>query len=214
MNHQFITYNDAINRILTGTIDKPYIAFSSDDGFKNSLRAAEVLNEYNAKACFFINPGIIGETDFDKINKYCTETLAFPPVEFLNWDEVAHLQKWGHEIGSHTMMHMNIAKATEQKIKDDMRQTFRILNERCGSVKHFAYPYGRFFIAAPLAGRRFLMRVLPPVLPQKEAVILTLHRRFTIQNYVSGGTIRLYARLGYEPYPLLPDQQCKACEHH
>jgi hypothetical protein len=144
MNHQFITYNDAINRILTGTIDKPYITFSSDDGFKNSLRAAEVLNEYNAKACFFINPGIIGETDFDKINKYCTETLAFPPVEFLNWDEVAHLQKWGHEIGSHTMMHMNIAKATEQKIEDDMRQTFRILNERCGSVKHFAYPYGRF----------------------------------------------------------------------
>ena len=74
-HHQFITYNDAVNKILTGTIDKPYITFSSDDGFKNNLRAAEILNRYDAKACFFINPGIVGETNFDKIKKYCTDIL-------------------------------------------------------------------------------------------------------------------------------------------
>lgn len=143
--HHFISYNDAVNKILTGTIDKPYITFSSDDGFKNNLRAAEILNEYGAKACFFINPGIVGETNFDKINKYCAETLEFPPVEFLNWDEVAKLQHWGHEIGSHTMLHMNIGRATPQAIADDMHETYRILKERCGGVKHFAFPYGRFF---------------------------------------------------------------------
>ena len=143
--HQFISYNDAVNKILSGTIDKPYITFSSDDGFKNNLRAAEILNRYDAKACFFINPGIVGETNFDKIKRYCTDTLEFPPVEFLNWNEVAQLQQWGHEIGSHTMMHMNIANATAQAITDDMQYTYRILNERCGSVKHFAFPYGRFF---------------------------------------------------------------------
>lgn len=26
-----------------------------------------------------------------------------------------------------------------------MRQTYRILSEKCGSMKHFAFPYGRFF---------------------------------------------------------------------
>ena len=26
-----------------------------------------------------------------------------------------------------------------------MQETYRILNERCGHVKHFAFPYGRFF---------------------------------------------------------------------
>ena len=143
--HQFISYGDAIEKILSGIIDKPYITFSSDDGLKNNLRAAEILNEYNAKACFFINPGIVGETRFDKINSFCNEILDFPPVEFLNWDEVNKLQQWGHEIGSHTMMHMNIAKATPAQIADDMAQTYRILIEKCGGIKHFAFPYGRFF---------------------------------------------------------------------
>ena len=144
-HHQFISYNDAVNKVIKGTVDKAYITFSSDDGFKNNLRAAEILNEYDAKACFFINPGIVGETDFNKIKKYCKEILEFPPVEFLNWDEVAQLQQWGHEIGSHTMMHMNIATATPKAITDDMHQTWQILNERCGHMKHFAFPYGRFF---------------------------------------------------------------------
>jgi len=144
-HHEFISYSAAVDKVASGQIDKPYITFSSDDGFQNNLVAAEILNEYNAKSCFFINPGIIGEKSFDKINKYCKETLRFPPVAFLDWDEVARIQQLGHEIGSHTMMHMNIADASAGQITDDMHQTFRILNQRCGSVQHFAYPYGRFF---------------------------------------------------------------------
>jgi peptidoglycan/xylan/chitin deacetylase (PgdA/CDA1 family) len=152
-NHEFISYDHAVDKICSARIDKAYIAFSCDDGFKNNLRTAEILNAYNAKACFFINPGIIGETDPDKINRYCTQVLDFPPVEFLNWKEVELLQKMGHEVGSHTMRHMNIAVTPEREVKDDMDQTFRILTERCGSVKHFAYPYGRFFHFSP-AGRK------------------------------------------------------------
>jgi peptidoglycan/xylan/chitin deacetylase (PgdA/CDA1 family) len=144
-DHEFITYSQAADKVLSRTIDKPYITFSSDDGFKNNLRAAEILDRYGAKACFFVNPGIVGETDADKINRYCRQTLEFPPVEFLNWDEVGLLQKNGHEIGSHTMMHMNIAKASVQEINDDLGQTFRILTELCGGAQHFAFPYGRFF---------------------------------------------------------------------
>ncbi len=152
-DHEFISYDKAVEKILTGAVDRPYITFSSDDGFKNNLRTAQILNAYNAKACFFINPGIIGETDYNKINQYCTHTLDFPPVAFLNWKEVAQLQKLGHEVGSHTMRHMNVAAATEQEVREDMEQTFSILTERCGEVKHFAYPYGRFFHFTPF-GRR------------------------------------------------------------
>ena len=34
-NHTFISYSEAVNKIVNSQIDKPYIVFSSDDGFKN-----------------------------------------------------------------------------------------------------------------------------------------------------------------------------------
>ncbi len=143
-NHEFISYGDAIEKILTAKIDRPYISFSCDDGFKNNLRTAALLNEHGAKACFFINPGIIGETNFDKISEYCAKALDFPPVEFLDWSEVKQLQKMGHEIGSHTMRHMNMANATGSEIKTDLQQSADLLVQNCGHAKHFAFPYGRF----------------------------------------------------------------------
>jgi len=143
--HTFISYSDAVEKIRTRTIDKPYITFSSDDGLKNNLRGAEIMNKYNAKACFFINPGIIGETNYAKLQQFCNGTLDFPTAEFLNWDDVGQLQKMGHEIGSHTMMHMNIAATNADLVASDLTQTYKILSEKCGPTKHFAFPYGRFF---------------------------------------------------------------------
>ena len=35
--HTFISYSEAVNRIKTGNIDKPYICFSSDDGYKSNV---------------------------------------------------------------------------------------------------------------------------------------------------------------------------------
>lgn len=144
-HHTFISYSEAVQKVLSGQIDRPYITFSSDDGFKNNLKAAEILSRYNASACFFINPGIIGETDYGKISKHCNETLKFPTVEFLNWNEVNKLQEMGHEIGGHTMMHMNIAEHTADAINADLHDTYQSLLTHCGPTPHFAFPYGRFF---------------------------------------------------------------------
>ena len=36
-NHTFISYSDAVQKVLEGKIDKPYISISSDDGFKNNI---------------------------------------------------------------------------------------------------------------------------------------------------------------------------------
>ena len=144
-NHTFISYSEAIDKIVSGEIDKPYITFSSDDGFKNNLRAAEILNEYGAKCCFFINPGIIGVTDQQKIKEYCIQKLQFHPVDFMSWSDLNTLQKAGHEIGNHTMWHMNIAKNTEKEIRDDLGASLELLRKNCGDIQHFAFPFGRFF---------------------------------------------------------------------
>lgn len=50
----FISYSDAVNKILTGNIDKPYICISSDDGFKNNLTAVKIMEKYGAKGCFLL----------------------------------------------------------------------------------------------------------------------------------------------------------------
>lgn len=142
--HEFISYSEAVNKILSGNIDKPYISLSTDDGFKNNLRTAEILNRHKIKACFFVNPGIIGETDYNKIKEHCEKTLKMPPIEFLDWDDIAQLQQMGHEIGSQTMMHKNIAEQEANAARHDISQSYEVLKQRCGSVAHFAYPYGRF----------------------------------------------------------------------
>ena len=142
---QFISYNEAVDRLLNNNIDKPYLTLSSDDGFRNNLRAAEIMKQFDAKACFFINPALIGETDIQKIARHCDERLHLPPVEFLNWQEVDSILSMGHEIGSHTMQHINIANTSEEGIEEDMFRSYAALKEHCGEVAHFAYPYGRFF---------------------------------------------------------------------
>lgn len=143
-HHTFISYSEAVDRILSGNIDKPYVTFSSDDGFKNNLRAAEILNRYQAKACFFVNPGIVDERDYETIAAYCINRLQFYPTEFLNWSDIDYLLAQGHEIGSHTMDHFNLAELSEYAIRDDLSTSFEIIKSKCGTSKHFAFPFGRF----------------------------------------------------------------------
>jgi hypothetical protein len=142
-HHQFISYSDAVNKILQGSIDKPYICISSDDGLKNNLDAGAVLREFGISACFFICPSMIGVTDAEKIAAFTKERLHFPPVEFLSWNEVDALQKQGHEIGGHTMSHVNIAGTPSTAFDYEIRECYEVISGHCGTPLHFAYPYGR-----------------------------------------------------------------------
>lgn len=144
-NHTFIGYSKAVNKILSGEIDKPYICISSDDGFKNNLEAVKILDKYGIQGCFFINPDTIGMKDFSKIKMFCKERLNFPPTEFMDWNDIDNLMKKGHEIGSHTIGHINISKTSIKEVEDNINESYEILSKRLGEVFHFAYPYGRFF---------------------------------------------------------------------
>ena len=133
-NHTFISYSNAVNRILSNDIDKPYISISSDDGFRNNLKAAEILDKYGAKGCFFINPDTIGLRDFSSIQAFCKSRLHFPPTEFLTWDDVHDLMKRGHEIGSHTIGHINVADTPLVEVEKNIHESRRLLIEKCGNV--------------------------------------------------------------------------------
>ncbi|APQ18505.1 polysaccharide deacetylase family protein [Maribacter hydrothermalis] len=142
--HTFLSHSDAIKKVLSGNIDKPYISFSSDDGLKSNLKAAEILNKYGASACFFVNPNSIGIDSIEKAAEFCRTRIDMPPVEFLNWKDLDSLLKQGHEIGAHTMNHEDVAKLTLNEFEDNLNQCKTVLTASCGDIPHFAYTYGGF----------------------------------------------------------------------
>ena len=143
-DHFFISHSEAVDRLLTDRVDKPYIAWSSDDGIQNNMLAAKALNKYDASCCFYLNPASIGLTDVEKIKHFCREKLEMPPVAFLSWNEVEILQRQGHEIGNHTSKHDMVSQLTQEQFKEDFLKADAILTKKCGPIKHFAYTYGRF----------------------------------------------------------------------
>src|SRR5690606_325826 len=46
--HTFISHSEAVDRLFSNKVDRPYISWSSDDGFKNNLAAAKILERYGA----------------------------------------------------------------------------------------------------------------------------------------------------------------------
>ena len=143
--HTFISYSDAVNKICSGNIDKAYLSISSDDGFKNNLSAIKILNKYNIKGCFFVNPDTIGLKDFSKIKSFCKTRLYCPPTEFMDWNDIEYLIENGHEIGSHTIGHINIAKTDIRTVEENIYKSHEILTKKTGNTCHFSFPYGRFF---------------------------------------------------------------------
>ena len=125
-------------------METPALCFSSDDGFLNNLTAAHIFSEFGISACFFLNPDTIGMTNPNSIQQFCRSRLNARPVDFLNWDQVETLQKMGHEVGSHSLSHLNLAELTAQQVQDDLGQSKSMLEQHCGPVNHFAYPYGRW----------------------------------------------------------------------
>lgn len=151
--HDFISYSEAVSRILEGRIDRPYVTFSFDDGFKNCLAASDILREYGASACFFICPRIIGVTDSDTIRSFCKNRLHTLPIEFMSWENVEQLIKDGHEIGSHTLNHTRLDMCSVNELDEEICDSREELITRLGQIDHFSWPYGRFEHFSPTAMR-------------------------------------------------------------
>lgn len=146
-SHAFLGYSEAVERAAAGgtRIDRPYLAFTFDDGFKNCLRAAAILKEFGARACFFICPTIVGEPDREKVASFCRDRLELPrPVEFMDCDDLARLKAAGHEIGGHTMTHPHLNRLAPQQAIDEIGDCFKAVRKEFGEAKHFAWTYGRF----------------------------------------------------------------------
>lgn len=151
--HQFISYTEAVERVQEGRIDRPYIAFSFDDGLKNCLHAARILDEYGAKACFFVCPRAVEAAHYPEKKAFAAERLNMPLVDFMSWRDLEQLKRQGHEIGAHTMRHPCLSELSREEMEEELYRSRRVLRDRLGTTRHFAWPYGRFDHFSEVAAR-------------------------------------------------------------
>lgn len=141
---RIITTTDAVDLLARGEVDAPYVAISIDDGLKNSMRAARVLESYGLAGCFYVCSGAIEQRDPAAVARFCREVLHLPPIEFLDWDDIEGLLGAGHEIGNHTTHHARLVGLSSSQLEDEIGVSTETLRGRAGRVEHFAWPFGAF----------------------------------------------------------------------
>jgi peptidoglycan/xylan/chitin deacetylase (PgdA/CDA1 family) len=93
--------------------DGPYVLFTFDDGLKNNLMAAELLEARNTRAIFFIVPDFIDATNQESyyrthIRQKVDSTIDHEAEDYtpMNEMDLRGLLKRGHFVESHTMSHL------------------------------------------------------------------------------------------------------------
>ena len=150
-DHEFITYSEAVRRILAGDHPRPAVTFSYDDGHANCMAAARTMEEFGASGCFFVCPSIVGERDVMRASDFCIGRLHHPPAPFMDWDDLAALRDRGHEIGNHTFNHANLGRIPPEAHAEEIARSRETIIARLGACEHFAWPYGGLVNMTPRA---------------------------------------------------------------
>ncbi|MES2200711.1 MAG: polysaccharide deacetylase family protein [candidate division FCPU426 bacterium] len=113
------------------------VMLTIDDGYRSGWQiAGPVLQSYGFKAVYFLIEG----------------QLELTP-SFLAWSDVRELLAAGHQVGSHTLRHSNLAKPLRseesrdyaRRLDTELQESRRRLERRLGlTLTALAYPYGAF----------------------------------------------------------------------
>lgn len=113
------------------------LAITFDDCYRDNLFAARVLAEQQLPACFFIPTAYVGTDhvfDWDR---------GLKKMANLNWDEIREMAQLGHEIGSHTLTHPDMAAIPLEQARRELFDSKKLLEDKLGRpVRWFAYPFG------------------------------------------------------------------------
>lgn len=119
--------------------DKPYLLFSFDDGTRNNLYAAEVLNKYDLRALFFVVPEFV-KCRHESQSEYFLKNInpiSDPQIDdtredimAMSWRELGELVAAGHEVGSHSATHtMKVSGADCRSRQYEVVESRRMLAE-------------------------------------------------------------------------------------
>jgi peptidoglycan/xylan/chitin deacetylase (PgdA/CDA1 family) len=61
----------------------------------------------------------------------------------MNWDEVKQLYEEGHDIGSHSMDHLDLNKLSTKDLEYEIGESKECLEDHGMEVTSFAYPFNK-----------------------------------------------------------------------
>ncbi len=125
---------------LQGTMDLPDkpVIMTFDDGYEDvRSHALPVLDEFGAKATFFV----LGDRAL-RTNRWDAK-IGVGRSELLSDEGIRELHAHGHEIGSHSMTHPDLttmsAEGARREIFDSKKKLEDVIQSR---VSSFSYPHG------------------------------------------------------------------------
>ena len=113
--------------------NKPIIITFDDGYYSNYEYIYPILKKYNIKTSIFILTDKIGQ--------------EIDGIKYLGWDECLEMQNSGLvEIFSHSKKHVFYDKLPVREIRDDVKESYRMIEKHLGKqkLKVFAYPYGAY----------------------------------------------------------------------
>jgi peptidoglycan/xylan/chitin deacetylase (PgdA/CDA1 family) len=113
------------------------VAVTFDDCYRDNLAAARVLAEHGLPAAFFVPTAFVGA------DRSFPWDGRLPPMPNLTWDDVREMVRLGHEVGSHTVNHVNLGTASLEEARRELCESKAVLERQLGRpVRWLAYPYG------------------------------------------------------------------------
>lgn len=106
------------------------VSFTFDDFPQSAAdRGAELLDRYGARGTFYASLGLIGQ-----------ESTRGPIADE---SSIQKLAASGHEIGCHTLQHLDLSRANPRTLSIDLHANRARAADLGLCLRNFAYPYGR-----------------------------------------------------------------------
>ena len=126
-------------------IFRPRVALTFDDGLLECYTIIfPLLEKYNLKAAFFINPVSIDNQDDSFTTNFIKNNLRVNfKKKFMTWSMIKEIKEKGHVIGSHTTNHLELNALNEEILTKEIIDSKNIINSRLDiNCEYFAFPFG------------------------------------------------------------------------
>lgn len=120
------------------TLPERTAAITIDDGWRNVYRnGLAIFKKYQYPFTVFVNPQLMAEA----------------PHQYMNWDQLRELQRYGAQIANHSNSHWHMTWRNDaetetewlERVRHDVVDAQQQIDKQLGpQAKHFAYPYGEY----------------------------------------------------------------------